>query len=316
MNWLEIAVGVIFLICMIVGLMRGAVRIIVSLLATIVTVVIVFFATPYVTQAIEKYTPVDDMITEKVTGAMADAAASIISGDDEKNDGEDDVQNNSGLTEEAVKKVLKAAGIDESTLNKLGISVADIVNGKISSSDLAKYGISENVLDGLKNGDDSGIGKVIENAEIPKELQETAIKSADIPEIFKTMLLKNNTETMYKKLGVTTFAQYVGAYLARMIINVVAFLVTFIVVTLILRAVIFALDIVTELPVLGCLNRIAGAGLGLAIALVIVWVAFIVLTLLYTTKAGYNIYTMIQNDTWLKLIYDYNPLMKIAVGMK
>lgn len=316
MNWLEIAVGVIFLICMIVGLMRGAVRIIVSLLATIVTVVIVFFATPYVTQAIEKYTPVDDMITEKVTGAMADAAASIISGDDEKNDGEDDAQNNSGLTEEAVKKVLKAAGIDESTLNKLGISVADIVNGKISSSDLAKYGISENVLDGLKNGDNSGIEKAIENAEIPKELQETAIKSADIPEIFKTMLLKNNTETMYKKLGVTTFAQYVGAYLARMIINVVAFLVTFIVVTLILRAVIFALDIVTELPVLGCLNRIAGAGLGLAIALVIVWVAFIVLTLLYTTKAGYNIYTMMQNDTWLKLIYDYNPLMKIAVGMK
>ena len=316
MNWLEIAVGVIFLICMIVGLMRGAVRIIVSLLATIVTVVIVFFATPYVTQAIEKYTPVDDMITEKVTGAMADAAASIRSGDDEKNDGEDDAQNNSGLTEEAVKKVLKAAGIDESTLNKLGISVADIVNGKISSSDLAKYGISENVLDGLKNGDNSGIEKAIENAEIPKELQETAIKSADIPEIFKTMLLKNNTETMYKKLGVTTFAQYVGAYLARMIINVVAFLVTFIVVTLILRAVIFALDIVTELPVLGCLNRIAGAGLGLAIALVIVWVAFIVLTLLYTTKAGYNIYTMMQNDTWLKLIYDYNPLMKIAVGMK
>lgn len=316
MNWLEISVGVIFLICMLVGLMRGAVRIIVSLLATIVTVVVVFFATPYLTQAIEKYTPVDDMIKEKVAGAMADAATSIISGDDEKDVDGDSSQSNSGLTEEAVKKVLKAAGIDESALKKLGISVADIVNGKISSSDLAKYGISENVLDGLKNGDNSGIEKVIENAEIPKELQETAIKSADIPGIFKTMLLKNNTETMYKKLGVTTFAQYVGAYLARMIINVVAFLITFIIVTLILRAIIFALDIVTELPVLGCLNRIAGAGLGIAIALVIVWVAFIILTLLYTTTVGHSVYTMIQHNTWLKLIYDYNPLMKLAVGMK
>lgn len=316
MNWLEISIGVIFLICMLVGLMRGAVRIIVSLLATIVTVVVVFFATPYLTQAIEKYTPVDDMIKEKVAGAMADAATSIISGDDEKDVDGDSSQSNSGLTDEAVKKVLKAAGIDESALKKLGISVADIVNGKISSSDLAKYGISENVLDGLKNGDNSGIEKVIENAEIPKELQETAIKSADIPEIFKTMLLKNNTETMYKKLGVTTFAQYVGAYLARMIINVVAFLITFIIVTLILRAIIFALDIVTELPVLGCLNRIAGAGLGIAIALVIVWVAFIILTLLYTTTVGRSVYTMIQNNTWLKLIYDYNPLMKLAVGMK
>ena len=309
MNWLEISVGVIFLVCMIRGLAKGAVRIIISLIATAVTVVVVFFATPYVTQMIEKYTPMDEMITEKVASAMADAAASAIT------DGGSS-QNETGLTEEAVKKVLRAAGIDENALNRFGISIADIVNGKISSSDLAKYGISENVLDGLTNGDNSEMEKIIENAEIPKDLQETAIRSADIPGVFKTLLLKNNTEAMYKELGVTTFAQYVGAYLARMIINVVAFLITFIVVTLILRAVIFALDVVTELPVIGCLNRIAGAGLGIGIAIVIVWVIFIIFTLLYTTSVGRNIYTMIQNNTWLKLIYDYNPLMKIAVNIK
>lgn len=308
MNWLEISVGVIFLVCIIAGLAKGAVRIIISLLATVVTVVVVFFATPYMAQVIEKYTPIDDVITEKVASGIADAAASAITGDGSS-------QNSSGLTEEAVKKVLKAAGIDEDTLNKLGISAADIVNGKISSSDLAKYGISENVLDGLTSGDNSEIEKVIENVDIPKELQETAIRSADIPEVFKTLLLKNNTERMYKELGVTTFVQYVGAYLARMVVNVVAFLITFIIVTLILRAIIFALDVVTELPVLGCLNRIAGAGLGVAIALIIVWVIFIVLTLLYTTAIGRSAYAMIQDNVWLKLIYDYNPLMKIAVNM-
>ena len=46
MNWLEISIGIIFLICIITGLIRGAVRIIVSLVATIVTLVIVFFACP------------------------------------------------------------------------------------------------------------------------------------------------------------------------------------------------------------------------------------------------------------------------------
>lgn len=308
MNWLEISVGVIFLICVIAGMVKGAVKLIVSLLATVITVVVVFFATPYVAQVIEKYTPIDDVITEKVASGIADAAASAITG-------EESLQNSSGLTEEAVKKVLKAAGIDEDTLSKLGISVADIVNGKISSADLAKYGISENILDGLTSGDSSEIEKVIENVDIPKELQETAIKSADIPEIFKTLLLKNNTEAMYKELGVTTFTQYVGAYLARMIVNVIAFLITFIIVTLILRAIIFALDVVTELPVLGCLNRIAGAGLGIVIALIIVWVIFIIFTLLYTTTIGRSVYAMIQDNTWLKLIYDYNPLMKIAVSM-
>ena len=60
-----------FLICIITGLIRGAVRIIVSLVATIVTLVIVFFATPYVSQTIEKYTPLDDMIRQKVVSTMA-----------------------------------------------------------------------------------------------------------------------------------------------------------------------------------------------------------------------------------------------------
>lgn len=71
MNWLEISIGIIFLICIITGLIRGAVRIIVSLVATIVTLVIVFFATPYVSQTIEKYTPLDDMIRQKVVSTMA-----------------------------------------------------------------------------------------------------------------------------------------------------------------------------------------------------------------------------------------------------
>ena len=57
--------------------------------------------------------------------------------------------------------------------------------------------------------------------------------------------LKNNNKATYQKLGVTTFAQYAGAYIAKQVINIIAFILTFIVVTIILRAVVFALDIVT-----------------------------------------------------------------------
>ena len=106
MNWLEISIGIIFLICIITGLIRGAVRIIVSLVATIVTLVIVFFATPYVSQTIEKYTPLDDMIRQKVVSTMADAATSAVSGGDSYSD-------KGGLTEEAVKKV--TVGLEKKT---------------------------------------------------------------------------------------------------------------------------------------------------------------------------------------------------------
>ena len=39
------------------------------------------------------------------------------------------------------------------------------------------------------------------------------IKSADIPEVFKNLLLKNNNKGMYDELGVTTFPQYIGPML-------------------------------------------------------------------------------------------------------
>ncbi|OLA25247.1 MAG: hypothetical protein BHW17_02065 [Dorea sp. 42_8] len=162
---------------------------------------------------------------------MADAATSAITGGG--------TVSGQGLNEAAVKKALKAAGVSEEMLNRYGISISDIVNGKIDSSDLAKYGISANVLDGLTGGSGSSVENVIENADIPESLQETMIKSADIPEVFKNLLLKNNNKEMYDELGVTTFPQYIGAYVARLVINIIAFILTFIVVTVIIRAVVF-----------------------------------------------------------------------------
>ena len=67
---------------------------------------------------------------------------------------------------------------------------------------------------------------------------------------------------MYDELGVTTFPQYIGAYVARLVINIIAFILTFIVVTVIIRAVVFALDIVSELPVIGSLIIWRGGALG------------------------------------------------------
>ena len=308
MNWLEISIGIIFLICIITGLVRGAIRIVVSLIATIITLIVVFFATPYVSQAIEKYTPLDNMIKQKVVSTVTDVAASAITGGEGTS--------GTGLTEETVKKALKAAGVSEDMLNKYGISVSDIVNGKISSSDLAKYGISENILDGFKNSGSSSAEEMIENADIPENLQETAIKAANIPDVFKNLLLKNNNKEMYQKLGATTFVQYIGAYIAKLVIDMIAFILTFIVVTVIIRAIVFALDIVSELPVVGFFNHLGGGVLGIGIALIIVWILFMLVTLLYTTDIGKEMYGMIENNSILKIIYDSNPILQLVVSLK
>lgn len=300
MNWLLITVGAIFLISIIVGICKGAIKIAVSLATTIVTLLLVFFATPYVAKAIAKYTPLDDLIKSQVVSTMANVATSQVTGE------------GGGLSESSVRKVLEAAGVTEDMLSQYGISIEDIVNGSISSEDLAKYGISSNVLDGLSDDKKGSIEDAINEAEIPRDVQVAAIEKADLPDVFKNLLSVNNNSKIYKELGVDTFAQYVGSYLARLIINIVAFLCTFVLITIVLRAIVFALDIVSNLPVLGFINRLAGGAIGVIGALVIVWTVFVVITLLYTTSFGKEMYRMIQSDAILKTIYEYNPIMKLA----
>ena len=300
MNWLLITVGAIFLISIIVGICKGAIKIAVSLATTIVTLLLVFFATHYVAKAIAKYTPLDDLIKSQVVSTMANVATSQVTGE------------GGGLSESSVRKVLEAAGVTEDMLSQYGISIEDIVNGSISSEDLAKYGISSNVLDGLSDDKKGSIEDAINEAEIPRDVQVAAIEKADLPDVFKNLLSVNNNSEIYKELGVDTFAQYVGSYLARLIINIVAFLCTFVLITIVLRAIVFALDIVSNLPVLGFINRLAGGAIGVIGALVIVWTVFVVITLLYTTSFGKEMYRMIQSDAILKTIYEYNPIMKLA----
>ena len=294
MNWVLITVGLIFFVCFLVGIYRGAVRIAVSLATALLTLVIVSFATPYVSQMIVKLTPMDEMIKDKVTSVMVNAAQSKFLNTLEEND----------ISEEDVKNILDAAGISEEKLSDYGISAKDIADGKISSDQLADLGITDDLL---KKASEEGVDE-----NIPRDLQQKAIEEADLPDVFKNLLETNNNDVVYEELGVKSFAEYAGSFLAKLIVNIVAFLCTFLIVTIILRAIIFALDIIAELPGLGFLNHLAGGVIGVAGALIIVWFLFVLVTLLYTTVLGREVYEVIQVEPILKMIYDYNPIMKLA----
>lgn len=301
MNWVVAATGFIVLIGFLIGVYRGAIKIAVSLATTIVTLILVTILTPYAAKAIIKLTPLDDMIEEQVSSAIIGAATTGTTGED------------GGLTEEGVRGVLGAAGITEEDLSSYGIKIEDIVNGTISGDDLAKFGISRNILDGLK--DRGTVQEIVENVEIPRDMQMAAIEASELPEVFKNLLSTNNNSEIYNELGVENFVQYVGSFLARLLINIVAFLCVFLLVTIILRAIIFALDVVSELPGVGFINRIAGGAVGVLCALVIVWIGFIVITLLYVASLGTDLYDMIQASGMMRFLYEYNPIMMLATRL-
>lgn len=249
MNWLLISVGVVLLVGMLNGYIKGAVRILVSLVTTVATIVIVFFATPYVSQAVYALTPFDEML--------------------------------------------------ESTCYKSMVKVAES-----SSKILEEYKI-----------DSENLGN-IEEIELPRALQISLIENADLPSVFKELLISNNNNEVYELVGAENFTEYVSKYMTKLFIDIMSFLLTFLIVTIVIRAIVFALDFVANLPVLGILNRLSGAVVGGSISLIIVWVFFIVVTLMYTLEVGQMLMGMIGESEILLILYQINPILKLVTMLR
>ncbi|MDE6956766.1 MAG: CvpA family protein [Lachnospiraceae bacterium] len=266
-NWLLIAAGIMILVCMIVGYIRGFIKIIVSAVATIATIILVIFLTPYVSKGIHAFTPLDDMIIKKCDDVM-------------------------------VTQVEKASGeLIRNKLSEAGITLPEGLD--LSQIKLEDFGLSK-----------KDVSEIIKKAEIPREQQIAAIESANMPEVFREALISNNNQEVYDQLEVDTFGEYIGAYLAKIIIDMISFLLTFIIVTILVRVVVFALSIIADLPVLNGLNRIAGAGCGVIIGLIFIWIAFLVITLLYNFEFGKQCMEMIEDSKILNFLYENNIIMK------
>lgn len=253
-NWLLVIVGVIFLVSIVVGYIRGLLKIVISLVSTILTIVLVMFLHPYVGDALVKWTPLDEMIEEKcIEVFMQDIPADITE----------------NITENVTENILQGEDIQK-------------------------------VLDLIGN--------------IPKDIQIQKIENAKIPHFLKEILLENNNNAIYQELGVNTFPEYVASYISRMIINLIAFVGTFILVFILVRAFMAVLDILGELPVLGTLNHLGGAVAGLVVATLIVWILFLIITISYSTEIGATCFEMIEKSPILSFLYDKNILIKYILS--
>ena len=145
--------------------------------------------------------------------------------------------------------------------------------------------------------------------------QVMIIEDLELPENIKEMLLENNHTESYDLLEVSGFHEYVGAYLAKLIINALAYLLSFVIVWTVLRVIIMALDVVTMLPLLHGLNQLAGGVLGLVYGVVLVWIAFLLVTILCNGDLGRAFFGLISENPFLLFLYNQNVIMKIVFGL-
>ena len=148
-----------------------------------------------------------------------------------------------------------------------------------------------------------------------KSQQESIIDNLALPELLKNEIEKNNTAEVYSYLAVNTFAEYVSGYLAMAVVNGISFVVSFILATLLIRILSYALNIIASLPVIRGVNKAAGALVGLVKGVLFIWVAFVILTVLCKTGVGQMCMELVEKDTFLSCLYNQNILMKVFMSI-
>ena len=230
MNKLLLVVGAIFFISIIVGYVRGFLKIAVSLAITIASIFLVMAISPHISAWLQESTAVEETVKNKL---------------------EEMIEMPEGMSPEALASV-----------------------------------------------------------EIPREQQIALIEGAGLPGMIQDMLLENNNSEAYQALGATNFVDYIGLYITKLIADIIAFLVAWMIVTIIARILMGVIGIIGKIPVIGGVNKLAGAVVGAGIALIIVWILFILVTLLYNTTVGQACMTDIAASQILTKLYDGNVLMK------
>ena len=220
-HWLSAAVAVFLIAMMLYGHYRGFLKQCISIGALVITLAIVKFASPYITEALSENTQIQEAVSDLVLETI-------------------------GMHE-----------TNEETLNE-------------------------------------------------PSAQRLIIEGLELPENIKEALIANNNGEVYRLLGVERFAQYVGAYVANIILNWLSSAILFILVFVGLQLLVRWLDLLARLPLIYGLNKIAGTFLGLAQGLLILWVAALVLELFSATPAGRLLMDQVNQSLWLSALYHFN----------
>ena len=149
------------------------------------------------------------------------------------------------------------------------------------------------------------------NLENEMESSSQFIDGLNLPEILRKNIEKNNNTENYAELSVNTLTEYVSGYLARTIVNGLSYVLAYILATIGIRIVVYILNLIAGLPILKTANKLTGGLVRFVKGLVFIWILFLILTVLCSTEIGKTSLELIEKDSLLSVIYQYDPLIQI-----
>lgn len=149
----------------------------------------------------------------------------------------------------------------------------------------------------------------VDSLSLPESIK-TALKEA----IEKILVEKKEEADVFVGDQLAALEEYICEVLTNMIINAVGFVITFVVVAVGMAVLCFVLDVLSKLPVIHQLNTLAGIAFGALEGLIVLWILFVIITMLGSTEFGQTLLTMISESKILSFLYDNNFISKIVTS--
>lgn len=134
-----------------------------------------------------------------------------------------------------------------------------------------------------------------------------------LPEALSLEKLANPDSDIYKMLVLSGVGGQADQYIRMFVARVLAIIITYLVVRLLLRTLVFSLEILTKVPGLSFLNRLGGAGLGILQQLITLWLLLLLVALFSGSSVGNMIYDAVVESSWLYILYENNLLFLLGI---
>ncbi|MCI8466050.1 MAG: CvpA family protein [Lachnospiraceae bacterium] len=290
-NFVFLIAVMIIIVSIVAGASRGFLKSSLSLAALILSFVLVSVFHPFVTGLL-KNTGLDEWIAGKVDSAIEGKLQSMATG--ELSEG--------AFTEENGMLTLKK----DVTL-PMDVTLPD---GTVLAA-------GTTVPAGTKLP--AGIGLEEIKKQVDTELsalqQSELIERLPLPASLRDSLMENNNTAIYERLGVESFTDYIGSFVAGICLNIVGYILTFLVIFLALHVAFMAFNVVDRIPIVHGINHFAGAVLGIFKGFLLLEILFLLLVPFSATEFGEGILAQINANGFLSALYHNNFLMKLLMGV-
>ncbi len=162
--------------------------------------------------------------------------------------------------------------------------------------------------------DDAMVNEAL-GQELTRNEQIEMLRSLRVPEFAKNALIEHNYDASKASMGVTNFYDYIATYVTRMVVNAIAFAITWILSGILLILILYIITLLTKLPVISGVDHFGGMVLGFVSALLVVWLLLAIAGVMAGDGFADTINASVKDSPFLSALNKHNLFMSLIGHM-